>query len=49
MLHNLTYMELSPRNHYELKNIAVVAIEKYDTMFIIVLIALTGHAAFAIE
>lgn len=49
MLHNLTYMELSLRSHYELKNMAVVAIQKHDTMFIIVLIALTGHAAFAIE
>lgn len=42
-------MELIPRSHYELKNIAVVAIQKHDTMFLIVLIVLTGHAAFAIE
>lgn len=48
MLNNLTYMKLSPRSHYELENIAVVAIQKHDTMFIIVSIVLTGHAAFAI-
>lgn len=28
MLNNLTYMELCPGSHYELKNIAVVAIKK---------------------
>lgn len=48
MLNNLTYMEVSPGSHYELKNIAVVAVQKHDTMFIIVLIVLTGHAVFAI-